>query len=351
MRFYNRETEIKNLKIILSDEPNLIYFVYGPINSGKTTLLMKVFEELPENYQVFYINFRGRYVQNIEDLIKVLFRVKEKREKLKKFLKETIKDVAKEGIRFAREMSGISISESLFDMLFKETRNVEDIFAFLEDYFQALSEKKKLIFVLDEIQTIKRLINAAGRPVIYELFNFMVRLTKETHLCHCLCATSDCLFIEEIYSNARLEGRAEYILVDDLDKEQAFKVYDAFGFEEKELIWDYIGGKFGDMIRFYEKKKRGLSEKEALKEILLDTKGKLKWFFRLIREGEKGSVNFEEVRTTLRLFKEREFVDEEEIKGKVLKFLIEENILFYNPVKGTVRPQSRLIMRAIKEIV
>ena len=60
MPFYNREREIEGMKAVLSGEPNLFYFVYGPINSGKTALLMKVFEELPEEYRVFYINFRWR---------------------------------------------------------------------------------------------------------------------------------------------------------------------------------------------------------------------------------------------------------------------------------------------------
>ena len=130
-------------------------------------------------------------------------------------------------------------------MLFQEVKKVEDIFAFLEDYFRALSKEKKVVFVLDEMQTIKELINTAGRSVIHELFNFMVRLTKETHLCHSLCATSDCLFIENVYSNARLEGRAKYILVDDLAKEEAFRVYEGFGFENKEFVWDYIRWRYG----------------------------------------------------------------------------------------------------------
>ncbi len=347
MRFYNREKEIKQLKAVLSEEPNLVYFVYGPINSGKTAILMKVFEKLPQNYEIFYINFRGRYVQNVEDLIRVLFRVKEKREKLREFLKETMKEVVKEGVRFAREISGISISENLFDMLFKETKNVEDIFAFLEDYFRVLSRKKKLVFVLDEMQTIKELINTSGKSVIHELFNFMVRLTKETHLCHCLCATSDCLFIESVYSNARLEGRAKYLLIDDLGKEEAFKVYEKLGFEDKELVWDYIGGKFGDIISLYEEKKQGYSEKEALNNMVKIEAGKLRmiegeifekykneaedlWnYLKKFKEGEKHWVNFK---------KERKF----------LFFWIERNVLFYNPVDGTVRPQGRLIQRAIE---
>ena len=57
--FVDREKEIKELKAVLSGRPNFVYFVYGPINSGKTALLKKVAEELSEDYCIFYINFRG----------------------------------------------------------------------------------------------------------------------------------------------------------------------------------------------------------------------------------------------------------------------------------------------------
>ncbi len=355
MPFYNREREIKQMKALLSGEPNLVYFVYGPINSGKTALLMKVFKELPEDYVVFYINFRGRYIQNVEDLIKVLFRIKERREELKEFLKKLIKG----SIKLADEVTGIPISQNIFNTLFQEVKKIEDVFAFLEDYFGALSKEKKLIFVLDEIQSIKEVINKAGRPVISELFNFMVRLTKETHLCHSLCATSDCLFIEDVYSNARLEGRAKYILVDDLEKEEAFKVYENFGFKEKELIWNYIGGKLGDMISLFEEKKRGLEEKEALEEMVKDVMGRLSDFLEKVEygkkffeyEGEKIRIEKDKIIEVFQIFCEKEAVRKGEIMPIYRNYLVSENILFYNPVEGTVKPQGKLIQKAMKRII
>ncbi len=349
MPFYNREREIRKVKALLSGEPNLIYFVYGPINNGKTALLMEVFKGLPKDYVIFYFNFRGIYIASIEDLLQVLFEIKVGEHKTE--IKEVLKEFFKEGTRRLKKTKGIPIPESIFDRIFSE-KKFENIFRYLETVFEEIRENGKVpIFVLDELQSIKEVINTAGRPLIHELFNFMVRLTKETHLCHCLCATSDCLFIEDIYSNARLEGRAEYLLIDDLDKECAFRMYSEFGFEDKELVWDYIGGKIGDMIRLYEKKKGGLNEREGVEEILMDTKGRLRWFFRLIKEGEKGNISLEEVKDVLKLFKEKEVINEEEIEGKVLRLLIEENVLFYNPVKGVVRPQSRIIEKAIKELV
>ncbi len=347
MPFYNREKEIEEVKAVLSGEPNLIYFVYGPINSGKTALLMKVFEELPDSYVVFYFNFRGFNIQNVEDLIKVLFEVEYG--KGKEAIKEIIREFLKKGKELIKEPVGIPIPEKLFDYLFGKEKKSEDVFKYLEQLFREVVRNEKTpVFVLDELQSIKEIINTAGKPLISELFNFMVRLTKETHLCHCLCATSDCLFIENVYSNARLEGRARYILVDDLSKDSAFRMYEEFGFKDKELVWDYIGGKVGDMVILYEEKKRGLTEEEAVKILLRDTKNKLDWIRLMkLRKREDGKELWE----FLKVFKDKEKVFKEEIEEdfEKLLFWIEENVLFYNPLEGTVRPQSRLIQRAIME--
>jgi len=50
-------------------------------------------------------------------------------------------------------------------------------------------------------------------------------------------------------------------------------------------------------------------------------------------------------------FRDKEEIAYREVKGKVLKFLIRENILFYNLMEGTVRPQSRLLWRVIREVM
>ena len=344
MPFYNREKEIKQLKAILSGEPNLVYFVYGPINSGKTALLLKVFEELPEEYVVFYIKFRWRYVSSIDDLLQVLFDIK--REDLES-VKEVVKEVLKEGVK----LKGIPIPQRVFDLIFGQSR-IENIFKYLRELFEGIKENGKTpVFVLDEMQTVKEIINFAGRPVMHELFNFLVGITKESHMCHSLCSTSDCLFIEEIYSNARLEGRARYILVDDLREEEAFKVYRSFGFRERELVWNYIGGKFGDMIRLYDSLKEGFSEREALEQMLKEEVGRLKWLRKGLKEGFKEGPEWIKIEQTFKKFLENETLESDAVSGSELLFLIRENIIFYNPLNDTIRFQSKLIRRAVKELV
>ena len=347
--FINREREKRELKAVLSGRPNLIYFVYGPINSGKTALLMKVFEELSEKYVIFYINFRWRDVQTVEDLIKVLFKVK--RGKISEETKEFVKEVLKGGAKVLHKLKGIPIPESVFDLLFRKVDKVEDVFAYLEEYFEEIREEGyQPVLVLDEMQTVKDVINATGKSVLVGLFNFLIGMTKEKHLCHSLCATSDCLFIEEVYKNARLEGRARYLLVDDLKKEEAFEVYKEFGFEDKKLVWDYIGGKIGDMVILFEEKKRGYSEKEAVRRMLQDQVARLKDFLEAVEEGEKGPVAVGQVKEVLKKLREGN-IQNEKIPRKIRHFLVEENILFYNPVEGRVRPQSRLLWKAIKEVM
>ena len=348
--FIDREADIKRMKAVLSGRPNLIYFVYGPINSGKTALLMKVLEELPGEYRVFYIIFRGRDVERIEDFLQVLFKVS--RGDSRDNVKEFTKDLIKEGFKALGKLKGIPIPERIFDYLFMGSKKADDVFRYMEEMFEEIVEEGlRPILIFDELQSIKDILNATGRPVIGRLFNFLVRMTKETHLCHSLCSTSDCLFIEDIYSNARLEGRAEYILVDDLPKDEAYKLYEGFGFEDKEFVWDWIGGKVGDMIRLYEKRKQGYNEEEGLKNMLKDEVGRLRWVLDLVEEGEKEGPEVEKIAELLERFIDGEDRRYQEVKGKVLKFLIEENVLFYNPVEGIVRPQSRLLWRAIREVI
>ncbi len=358
MPFYNREKDIRRMKAVLSGDPNLLYFVYGPINSGKTALLMKVLEELGEEYKVFYINFRGRDVERIEDFLQVLFKVS--RGDSRDNVKEFTKDLIKEGFKALGKLKGIPIPERIFDYLFMDSKKADDVFRYMEEMFEEMVEVGlRPVLIFDELQSIKDILNATGRPVIGRLFNFLVRMTKETHLCHSLCSTSDCLFIEDIYSNARLEGRAKYILVDDLPKDDAYKLYEGFGFNDKGLVWDWIGGKVGDMVRLYEEKKQGYSEEEGLRNMLKDEVGRLGMYLRLLRytgakvaiKGKEVEVKEEDIRAGLGIFKSGYKIKADEMEEPVLFELVQENILFYNPVEGTVCPQGRLIHRAIEDVI
>ena len=97
MDFFNRKKEIEEILSILKTEPKFAYFIYGPINSGKTALISEIIENRlnKDKYEVIYINLRGRFIEDYKSFIKVLFSVKKEsfgkyffkvfREKIKNF--------------------------------------------------------------------------------------------------------------------------------------------------------------------------------------------------------------------------------------------------------------------------
>ena len=194
VKFYNREKEISELKTILSNIPNALYFVYGPINSGKTSLLMKVLNELPEEMICFYINFRGKNIDTSGAFLNLLFNID--RKSSLESAKEYFNEFAKSGSEILKKYTGIPVPVKMFDLLFRAKDKGEDAFSYLEDFFIFLYEEKKKrpVLVLDELQMIKEIANASGRPLLEKIFNFMVRMTKETHACHCLAAKGEADF-------------------------------------------------------------------------------------------------------------------------------------------------------------
>ena len=120
---------------------------------------------------------------------------------------------------------------------------------------------------------------------------YFVSLTKHKRICHVFCLSSDSLFIERIYNEAMLDGRVDYILVDDFDKETALKFMDFLAKEvlnkelsedDKELIYSYVGGKPKLIIRVINKLDR-MGLREVLDNMLKDATQKIKRFFKGFR--------------------------------------------------------------------
>ena len=260
MKFFNREKEIREILNLIETEPKLINFIYGPINSGKTALINEIVEnKLNKNkYQVFFISLRGRFIEDYKSFIKVLFEIRKDNffSKLKSILKEFIYSlpslVDKETIKKISHgiLSGIPIDKKLLRS-FMENKDVEDVFVFLEGYFQRIRREGKVpVIILDELQVIGDL--KVNGLLIYKLFNFFIHLTKEKHLAHVFCISSDSLFIERVYNEGKLEGRARYVLVDDFEKKKALEFIDFYSKhvlkkvldkKEKEKIYKVVGGK------------------------------------------------------------------------------------------------------------
>jgi len=346
--FHNREKELKEVMKILEAEPSLITFIYGPINSGKTTLVSHLIDQLPEEYVVFYINLRGRFISDYRDFIKVLFKI-EKEKNYKEVLK-TISEISAETLKF----SGIPVAESVMNALFKE-KSYEDIFEFLEEYFTTIAKNKTPVLIIDELQVVGDL--KIDGLLMYKLFNFFIRLTKELHLCHVFAVSSDSLFIENVYSEAMLDGRCRYLLVDDFDYETATALLERNGFtdDEKEVAWEYCGGKPVCLMELIYADDRERIAKDMLKTRVTQLKDLLDYLDytkpRIMIGDDEYLVEKGDIADILNRFVDTEYIDDERLNRPAKHFLIKDNILFLDPHTGIIKPQSRLNLLAMREVL
>jgi len=346
--FHDRERETDEIMKILDAEPSLITFVYGPINSGKTTLISHLIKELPEDYAPFYVNLRGRFITDYEDFLNVLFEIDEAGgvDNVTEYAKSILKDVG--------AVSGIPIPINLFEQIFEKKDKSKDMFRYIERFFEGISKKRTPILIVDELQVIGD-IKIDGL-LVYKLFNFFIRLTKELHLCHVFAVTSDSLFIEQVYSEAMLQGRSRHLLVDDFNEQTTMDFLDKYRFNdvEKELAWDYCGGKPVCLVELVNYENR----EEKLQEMLVLRTGEINQRIKVLKIVTK-KILFEDVEVELKYeavikvldgFSDVESYAYEVITPEIT-YLVKENIIFVDSVRRIIKPQSRLDLLAIREVI
>ncbi len=339
IEFHNREKETKEIRDVLDAEPSLITFVYGPINSGKTTLISHLIKELPEDYAPFYVNLRGRFITDYEYFLNVLFEIDEGGgvDNVTEYAKSILKDLG--------AISGIPIPINLFERIFEKKDKSKDMFKYIEQFFVEISKTRTPILIVDELQVIGDL--KIDGLLIYKLFNFFIRLTKELHLAHIFVITSDSLFIERVYSEAMLDGRCRYLLVDDFDNSTTINFLDKYKFSdtEKEVAWNYCGGKpvcLVELINARENRKR------KAEEMLKIRKGQIEEIVYSLEVKDKKM--FAAVVGVFSEFRVKEKTGYKYLSDEI-KFLVGKNIIFADSANKELRPQSRLNLLAIREVM
>jgi hypothetical protein len=352
IEFFNRESETAEIKNILESEPRLITFIYGPINSGKTSLIMNLIGDLPKDYVVFYVNLRETVIASYKDFIETLFDTDFEEEKRKTKIKELIPDVI-EGIKV---LSGVPIPAEIFKKIFKEEKPKNAFKYILKIIYEIRKKGKTPVFIIDELQKIGDV--KVDSYLIYDVFNFFIRLTKELHACHVFALSSDSLFIEKVYSEAMLQGRARYLLVDDFDSATTKRFLGSYGFskEEQRIAYDYFGGKPSDLSNLIL-----LSEniKNVINDEIKDRSSRLRDMLdkllyvspRVMIEDEEQRVKRDEIIKLLEKFKDNEEIADRDLSRAEKIYLIKENIFFIDPRKGIIKPQSKIDLLAIREIL
>jgi len=351
IEFHNRERETKEIRSILDSRPTLITFIYGPINSGKTELITHTIEELPEDYVVFYINLRTKFLASYDDFIESLFEMEMESEGTLKKGKETLAEL----VSSVTKVAGIPITKDFLDYVFKDNKPKNAFSYIIKLFLEVKATGKQPVLILDELQKIGDV--KVNGFLVYELFNFFIDLTKELHLAHVFVVTSDSLFIEQIYNEAMLQGRCRYLLVNDFDEATTAAFLEGHGFtdDEKAAAWNCCGGKPVYLLELIRAGDRG----REVDRLLRMRAGELKTFLKTLKElgdkmtmkEERYDISYEKTVSILRLFLDEEAIDMWSIDEISKRYLVRNNILFLDPDRGIVKPQSWLDMLAIREVM
>ncbi|MEA1999400.1 MAG: ATP-binding protein, partial [Euryarchaeota archaeon] len=297
-------------------------------------------------------NLRGRFITDYEDFLNVLFEIDERG------MVDNVTEYARSILKDLGAVSGIPIPIpiNLFEQIFEKKDKSKDVFKYIERFLVEISKKRTPILIIDELQVVGD-IKIDGL-LMYKLFNFFIRLTKELHLCHIFAVSSDSLFIEQVYSEAMLQGRSRHLLVDDFDEEMTMSFLDEYGFTgtEKEVAWEYCGGK---PICLVELVNTEGNRKKKADEMLGIRIGQIEGLIEDAREfgykisyGEERIVlNEEHILKSLEEFRDRDHLKATELSKSVKLGLIKANILFLDPVKQIIKPQSKMNLLAIREVI
>jgi AAA+ ATPase superfamily predicted ATPase len=336
--FINRERELSYLAEYMNTRPESILFIHGPKSSGKTTLLYKFFEQVEkrQDLDVKFLNLRKTYKDksNYKDFLKVLFEVADDKDEKKEKLSAGI------NVGFFKISSGIEK---------KMQQGKVDPFKVMEKEFIRANEKQmKPVVIIDELQALDNIYlnNGRDRQLIIELFNFFVAMTKESHLAHIMIASSDGYFIDRVFIDSRLKKCSKFFKVDYLPKEDVMewllnlekysKIKDyTLTREEAEKIWEMVAGSMWEIQDIlFELFQRPLADvledyKRSMRGLITDyivTKGRKK------REKVLGHFIDSD-----RLLKKD--VDEED--EDILRDMVRNNILYFDPTEATYYPQGK----------
>jgi AAA+ ATPase superfamily predicted ATPase len=338
IKFYNREIELNYLKNYVQLDPNSILFVYGPKSSGKTTVMLRVIEELSKRDDLvfFYYDLREYATPTKDEFLEIFFEKGDKKYLLNKL--EINLKIFKFGIEENFDFNNLSLN----DVFNKIKESIKEV----------VKDGKKPILIIDELQKLKNIyFNGEGKDksLLNEVFNLFVHLTKVRHLCHVICMTSDTLFIEEIYRNSALKNTSEYYLIDWLNKKDIENILKEEGFSKVEINYalNYLSLPY-EISQLINNKKLGLSVEKTIKQWVNIEKDALIYLLKSNKEKK------ERLLKVLSKFKEEIGVDINNIEDEIfedVKFLIKNEVLFYDVINGIIKPTSIIEWHAIKDVL
>jgi len=333
--FINRESELRDLRTFINKEPSEILFLHGPKSSGKTTLLYKFFAQIQKKQKldVKFLDLRETFTNVYEDFLKTFFRVETRGEK-----KATL-------------ASNINIGFFKIDAAVEKKilEKRADPFKVMKAELLKLTRKGiKPVLIIDELQALEKIYldNDKERQLITALFNFFVAMTKQAHLAHIIIASSDGYFLNTVYIDSKLKKCSTFYKVDYLMKkdvmewllnlEKYSKIKDYTLTEaDAEKIWDTVGGSMWEIQDI-------LSQlfEQSIDNVLAGYKQKMLGMitYYVVQKDREKRENI------LKRFIHDEnlwVIDTGEGDEVILKDMVSNNILYFDPTRAVYYPQGK----------
>lgn len=244
--FINRKDELRFLSSWIHEEPKNILFIYGPKSSGKTTLIYRFIKEHIENkhYDIKHFNLREMLLVNYESFLKAFFERKPS---------ETVKETRQYDLKVFK--LAVETIKGL------ENRELDPFVVMKREMEKHIKKGKRPVIIIDELQALEAIYFNGQRELLKKMFNFFVAMTKESHLCHVIIASSDGYFIDRIYNDSKLKKTSHLMEVDYLRHGdvmdwlanlQTYSRIDSYVLtrQQQQAIWDFFGGSCWEISNF-----------------------------------------------------------------------------------------------------
>ena len=327
--FINRKKETSDINKYLSSKPNNVLFVYGPKSTGKSTLLNKIVNKLDtKKYAINYLSLRGVIIYNFKTFLDVFFQ-KSKKQKAKELI------------------SGFTLNMGFFQVGIDDNEILEkNAFKIMEDQIRDAKKKGiQPVIIIDEIQLLKNIYLNGERYLLDEMFNLFIRLTKETHLCHVICATSDSYFLEQIYNSASMSKTCNFYLIDHLSQEDTYKWLRKYpkrfpAEKDMKFVWDNLGGSPWELWQVMEDVKHGNNIKEAIEERIKSLRGRVFDFYAFKKLTESQKKDFK--RISREIAKKGFYTPKEDDDlSELIPKTVEKDIWFYDALEQKITANSK----------
>jgi len=340
--FINRENELSALRTFLETEPNSILFLYGPKSSGKTTLMYRLFEQIEKEkeYDINFLNLREIFLTSYDDFIDTFFKSTETHNGIRT------------GTRRQYSLFGMFRLDAFTEKMLKHKK--EDPFLVMKQEFLNMQKKGiHPVVIIDEFHKLDGIyMPDKQKRLMLELMNFFVAMTKESHLCHVIIASSDAFFIEQVYVDSKLRKTSKFMKLDYLEKDDVFAwlsdVKQHNGVEEYTLapeqigmIWETVGGSAWEIYSILEDMfQRPLDEiidRIRREKVAMITD----WI---------DSDDHQQRENILKKFSVAPVISQKKLMGlkSILGQAVKDNILCYDPVEGTYGVQGKSLEWGIR---